>query len=281
MLWLRRIDVKSKQSNKALTRDEEVKKAVADVEFNVPQPLYAYLSQIGTYPDAMGKEMELDVPTLPTSTAQGHGGYHAPEVTENNHILFEEVPSLGIAGDMVMALTQERHEPEPDFHITFPEGSRPSKNLCGAFGPIGYRRPEIKQKLNGQGITPTEFPEYVEGTGFNRKYLLSISDILGKFETFRIEKVTFAGGETQTIITRPTEEDGNVQWTKKLVQASSSSTSSTGQIGASYLFAFQLYKEAGEGRTETARALNWCYIELNNSAIAGRSQARLRKEGEE
>jgi hypothetical protein len=116
--------------------------------------------------------------------------------------------------------------------------------------------------LNGQGITPTEFPEYVEGTRFNRKYLLSLSDVLGKFETFRNEKVNFtkmtrAGGETQTIVTTPTHEDGAVSWTKKLVQASSASTSSIGQIGASYMFGFQLYKEAGNGRNESEKSANW------------------------
>jgi hypothetical protein len=99
---------------------------------------------------------------------------------------------MGIAADMVMALTQEQHEPEVDFHIGKPEGTKFSENLCGKFAPIGYRRPEIKQRLNGQGITPTEFPEFVETTRFNRNYLMSVSDIIGKFDTFRCEKVCFA-----------------------------------------------------------------------------------------
>jgi hypothetical protein len=63
MMWLRLIDVKHKQGNKALTREEkELQKAAADIEFNIPQPLYAYLGQIGSYTDSMGKETELEIP---------------------------------------------------------------------------------------------------------------------------------------------------------------------------------------------------------------------------
>ena len=52
----------------------------------------------------MGKKTELNAPPLPVTRVQGHGGYHAAVIDMNTHNLFEEIPSLGIAGDMVMAL---------------------------------------------------------------------------------------------------------------------------------------------------------------------------------
>jgi hypothetical protein len=133
MLWMRLVEVKAKQNEKAITKEEkEIHKAAADTEYNVPQPLLSYLGQIGSYTDAMGKETELEVPALPVTVFQGHGGYHAAEVNEHTHNLFEEVPSLGIAADMVMALTQETSEPEvnfqkiyvDDFHLLVSDAQR-------------------------------------------------------------------------------------------------------------------------------------------------------------
>ena len=91
------------------------------MEFNVPQPVVTYLHQIGQFSDKMGETTDLDVPSLPTARAQGMGGYHAPAIDENTHNLFEEVPSLGIAGDMVMSLSQEAQEPTPNFRVQLPE----------------------------------------------------------------------------------------------------------------------------------------------------------------
>lgn len=134
------------------------------------------------------------------------GGYHAAEINEQTHNLFEEIPSLGISGDLVMALCQEGDNPTPNYRVRKPTGTIFNTNLTGNVSRIGGpRRPEILQKLAGtQGITATRFPEYLEGTRFNLKYLRSISDILGKFETFRTEKICFSrltryGGETQVI----------------------------------------------------------------------------------
>lgn len=115
--------------------------------------------------------------------------------------LFKEVPSLGVAADMVMAVASIHEEPVPNFHVTIPAGSQINQNLTGMFMPIGPRRVEIRQRLAGYDITATAFPEYVEGTRFHLCYIKSISDIVGQFETFRVERVCFqnmtrAGGDT-------------------------------------------------------------------------------------
>jgi hypothetical protein len=132
LLWLKLTDVKAKQGREALTSEERsIRKATEEMEFNVPQPVSAFLHQIGQFSDKMGKTTDVKVPSFPTQRAQGMGGYHSPEITEEAHNLFEEVPSLGIAGDMVMALCQDGIEPTPNFKVQIPKGAMITRNLTG------------------------------------------------------------------------------------------------------------------------------------------------------
>ena len=91
MLWCKLIDVKAKEGSVTLTNEEEaIRKAVTDEQFNIPQPIYAMLSEVGNYTDKMGKETRHQVPTLPITIVQGLGGYHANAITVDTHNLFEE-----------------------------------------------------------------------------------------------------------------------------------------------------------------------------------------------
>jgi hypothetical protein len=84
--------------------------------------------------------------------------------------------------------------------------------------------------------------EFARGTRFNLKYVKPISDIIGKFETFRVEKVcsknlTLNGGETQVVKSRPTETEDPERWNERNVHTISAATSSTATMGAAYCFA--------------------------------------------
>lgn len=48
LLWMKLIDVKTKEASLALTSEE---KAISDEQLNVPQPIFAMLSEIGNYTD--------------------------------------------------------------------------------------------------------------------------------------------------------------------------------------------------------------------------------------
>lgn len=160
MLWLRLIDIKAKNGLQALTREEKtLHKDTKDVVFNISQPLYIYLTSIGSIVDKMGKRTFLEPPPLPVTVVQQLGGYHAAEVNVDTHNVFEEVPSLGIAGDMLMAAATAAEGPARNSHIAFPQNATFSNNLLGQFPIIGPRRLEIRQKLNGFGITGTSFEE--------------------------------------------------------------------------------------------------------------------------
>lgn len=265
MLWIRLLDIKQKQALTALTSQEkDILKAVADVTFNVPQPIYAYLSQIGNVTDKMGKETLLSIPNLPIADAGGFGGYHHAEINEATHNLFEEIPSLGMIGDSIMTLAHNDPAPNTTVRVALPARSQiVAENLLGYRSPLVARRDEIKRRLASQGITADRFQEFVLHTRFNLRYLESLSDIIGKLETFRIEKVvirnlTLSGGESQVIMTKPLAgEELNQPWRDTIVAATSAACESTALTGAAYPFGFQLYKEPGEGATLTARSVRW------------------------
>jgi hypothetical protein len=156
--------------------------------------------------------------------------------------------------------------------MQIPEGSVITENLAGYSPIIGLQRIEIHQRLQNHGITPNAFPEYVRGTIFDLRYMLSISDTIGKYETFRNKKICFsrqtaAGGETQIIVTRPQVDEGLEQrWTNAIVQATSAGCESTAQIGPAYVFGFQLYIEDGHGQDITARAQRWSCLKMDRDA---------------
>lgn len=134
-------------------------------------------------------------------------------------------------------------------------GSRVNGNLSGNVGPITRGQPEIRTRLAAQGITMQSFPECTANTRLNLKYMEELSDIIGEMQTFRNQKVVFqrltlAGGESQIIKTEP-QGDGPENWRQCQMKATSFGCESTAQMGVSYLFGFQLFKEAGPGGNMT------------------------------
>lgn len=109
----------------------------------------------------MGKETEIEVPDLPVQVNQGFGGYHAAAITQQTHNLFEEVPSLEIAADAVMAASSVADNPVQENRVDVPVGSTHNGNLLCFSTNIGPRRMEIRQRLLGHGITTTAFPEMI------------------------------------------------------------------------------------------------------------------------
>jgi hypothetical protein len=202
LLWLKLLDVKSKQGMTALTSAEkDLRKGTQDVEFNVPQPIQAYLAQIGSVTDKMGKQTYLDIPPLPVTTNQGLGGYHSAAIDAETHNLYEEITCLGVAGDMLMAAASPDDIPNINVRVAIPAGSVLTENVAGYTPLTGPRRVEIRQRLFSYGITPDAFPEFVTGTRFDLKYMSSISDRIGQYGTFRNERVCFskqtvAGGKS-------------------------------------------------------------------------------------
>uniref|UniRef100_A0A1B6DIM7 Uncharacterized protein n=1 Tax=Clastoptera arizonana TaxID=38151 RepID=A0A1B6DIM7_9HEMI len=250
LMWLRLIDIKAKQTNQALTREEkDLRKVTEHDVFNLPRPLYVYLAAIGQHKDKMGKLTELEIPPLPITVAGGKGGYHANAVNENTHNLFEEVPTLGVLADIIMSIATA-NPGVPVIPIELPENTELTTNFIGYLPQQAPSRPEVVRRLNGLGIMPQAFPEYTANTRFNIKYIRSLSDLLGQIPTFKVEKVSIPslnliGSATMVIETKPVIIDEVQSWTNRSVETTSAADETSGAMGSAYMCGFQLYKEDG------------------------------------
>lgn len=52
------------------SQENDIREAVADEAFNVPEPIFIYLKEVGTYTDKMGKDTLLEILALPTLVVQ-------------------------------------------------------------------------------------------------------------------------------------------------------------------------------------------------------------------
>ncbi|KOB64951.1 Uncharacterized protein OBRU01_22018 [Operophtera brumata] len=263
MLWSRLLDIKAKRGNTNLTFQElEFCKAVMLHEYNIPQPIYLFLKGIGEVKDPTGKTVHLANHQLPVTVVQGSGGYHSVAIDANTHNLFEEIPSLGICGDIVMAEASEAAQPVPNFRV-LPQHTRATRALCGYFGPIGARKEEVRILLQSIGVRDNGFDETIGGTRLNINLLQKVSDYFSGSSTFRNEKVeldalTGEGDGVQLIKSIPTDEnvDTTARWTNLFIRPNSSNASPVTTFGASYLMGYQLQKDAIAGNNA-----NWCCVE--------------------
>lgn len=262
LLWGRLLDIKRKRCYSSLSETElKLLQAISEQEWNVPQPLYLYYRSIGHVRDKTGKTVFLKDHTLPVIAAQNRSGYHSSTIDASNHNLYEEMPSLGICGDILMAIASDEPAPVPTIG-PLQNDTNPTENLLGYMGPIGTRKEEIKILLNSIGITNDQFHEIVPNTRLNLQLMQKISDYLYTTRTFRNEKIkidslTSDGEPVQFIRTKPTADNTNenTRWTNKIIRPYSTNAEATTTFGASYFVGFQLYKEA----TGTNNR-NWCCI---------------------
>lgn len=216
---------------------------------------------IGHVKDKTGKTVYLQDHVLPTTVVQNKSGYHSQTIDVDSHNKYEELPSLGVCGDILMAIASDEAAPTPIIG-PLPANLTPTQNLLRYMGPIGTRKEEIKILLNSVGITNDSFHEIVPNTRLNLQLLQKISDYLYSTKTFRNEKVkidslTSDGEAVQFIRTKPTSDNINVatRWTNKIIRPYSANAEATTTFGASYFVGFQIFKEA----TNTNNT-NWCCV---------------------
>ncbi|KAJ8728514.1 hypothetical protein PYW07_006210 [Mythimna separata] len=236
-------------------------------DYNVPQPIYLFLKEIGEVKDVTGKTVHLADHTLPVTVVQGMGGYHSQSINAATHNLYEEIPSLGICGDIVMAESSDAATPVANFRV-LPQQTKATRALCGNFGPIGTRKEEVRILLNSVGVTPTSFDEVIGGTRLNIHLIQKVSDYFAGSPTFRNEKVkldalTVEGDAAQLIKSVPTDEnvDPRARWTNVVIRPISAVANETSTLGASYLMGYQLAKMPIADSNA-----NWCCVEQASDA---------------
>lgn len=270
LVWGRLLELKHKQGKTVLTSEEKgYRNAMKEETFTVPQPLYTYLTQMGQVTDKLGKTTQISVPPLPITQVGGYGGYHAEAITLDTHNLYEEVPCLGLYGDVLMALSQDMLQPAVGLRVEIPDGSEVNSNLLGYVPRLNRACPETRQRLAASGITNLVFPEFVENTRFNLNYIKQVSAVIAEIPTFRSERVridstALVGGETQVVLTKPVigiEDDVNIRETTVVATVPFAET--TAKVGAAYLFGYQLYKEPSLNRDPTTAHSRWCCVQAS------------------
>ncbi len=262
LLWARLVDIKAKRAQTPLTQTEtDFRRYFTENEYNVPQPITCVLRGIGHVVEPRGKTLYMEDTNLPVAVVGRKGGYFSTEITTESHNLYEELPTLGVAGDVLEAVSLAEQNPVPNIPVLTPH-TAPTENLVGYSANIPLRKEEVRQALNSFGIFHDRFDENVAGTRFNVHLVNYVSDTLGKLTMFRMDKVNITamtqnGTLTQLIKTVPstTENTQNVRWTNAVVQPKTVSADATTIVGSSYYAGFQLVKEAFGGDHHV-----WCCL---------------------
>ncbi|XKL66124.1 hypothetical protein PGB90_009544 [Kerria lacca] len=198
----------------------------------------------------------------------GRTGYHSAGVIDvANHNQYEELPTLGVVGDIIMSLT--RVEPQPAVNIPIiPQNMNATNNLLGYNEILQQRRDELKTVISSVGITHRNFPETIPGTRLCYDLFDLIDNALAVTDVFKVEKVNLCslgldGSEAQLVITSHIGANNprDTRSTQATVQPKMVSAESTSLVGATYFTGFQLTKEAYQ-----ADNTNWCCIEGRDEA---------------
>lgn len=248
-LWARLIDIKARREHTPLTEVErEFHRFFKTKTYAIPQPLLIYLRTWGHFRDQRGNLLYLADHTLPVTVVGGRTGYHSNRITAQNHNLYEELPCLGVAGDVLQAVAQRVAGAVPAIPV-LPPHTAASPNLLGFTGPIPLYKEEISTTLDSYGITPNQFNEFLATTRLNVQLLNYVSNILAATSTFKINMVNITdlgteGTEAQLVTSKP--RDDNMLGTlchDCIVEIRSPSATTDTIMGVAFIFGMQLYKE--------------------------------------
>nr|APG79082.1 hypothetical protein 5 [Hubei tetragnatha maxillosa virus 9]APG79160.1 hypothetical protein 5 [Hubei tetragnatha maxillosa virus 9] len=266
LLWARLLDIKAKLNQQLTEVEKDYLRMFEDRTFNMPQPVYLFLKGIGCVRDKSGKDLDLAPHTLPVVMAGGKNGYIAAAMDATNHMDFEEIPSLGVCGDVLQAQSTEEN-----LVLGFLSAEvEPTSNMAGYFGRVTPVKEEIKITLMSFGIG-ARFEENINGTRLNMGLIDYVSAYLMTSMTFRNEAVEIAaltreGSLTQLVKTKPTRENVMATtWVDAVVRPVASFADDLATFGSSYFAGYRLFKEGVKivtrsqdgGKVETYNHRNW------------------------
>lgn len=268
LLHFRLLEAKYRSHSFMTDKERLIRLHVCGIKFNIPSPLYVFLKEIGTLSLEPYGEQNLKAPALPVTVIQGFGGYHAKEVNEDNHNLFEEVPSLGIAGDMLMdiaALKDSVKQKSTCLRLGKPENSEFTENLVGLslnHSPRGRDYSLTRGRLCRFNITAEEFEETFQDTRINLPYILYLSEIMRCLTKLKIYNTpsNIDGGVTQLILTRPKNLKPDQTWRTCVIDVLCNISAGVYVFEWAHFCGFQLFKEDGPGDTRSEKVANWSCV---------------------
>jgi hypothetical protein len=254
LIWLRIVHLKQTNSQPITAEEDALLTLTQTATFVVPEPLLTQLRHLGNTTSAVKQLLIPEFPPLPTTVVGNHGGYFPVPLpypiplnqTGEEHLMYLEFPCLGVLAEAVCNTVDATAQPGAYISNIDFQGSQPSANLLG-FKPLGYRRPEAFNTALDIGITPNQFPQYPDNTGFNFQFMMSISSLLAGTQTFKNTDVSFStltelGSVAQLMIERPTPIQGQLCLQGE-IQPFGLVHESPSIFGAATFFCTQLMKE--------------------------------------
>lgn len=271
MFWLRQLSIKRTRGRVPLT---EIERSILDTftptSFVVPKPLYAYLSALGDVTSPTGEKLIYREPSLGTAVRDGVGGFVADaDVDANTHILYEEIPYVGVAAHVLRA-SSNINLLNP-FPIPSPLGNGLNRNCLGFRLQTSVRKAQQVSILQNYGIQAGEpFPDVTAGAAFCPDILSHVAQMLTEYfvafdlKEFSVPNQPCTGSLAQLIPLHPTNWIGGTQRVKDAyVVAKSLWQPEPTQLGVSVAFAFQLWKENNPNAPAVPinqRTNAWCCI---------------------
>lgn len=172
---MRAISLKSHNNQELTDAEQEILQFLIKEEFCLPEPIYGQVMNIGNIVTPMDHHLYPEFLPLPDFSYDNVGGYYGdPEQDEEVHNLYEELPCLGVVCEAVMHSVSNEPPGLYESRIVYHD-QQPNHNFLG-FRSLGYKRAEAKNLALECDITFQSFPSEPADTGFNIRFLRSISN---------------------------------------------------------------------------------------------------------
>lgn len=219
LLWFRFISLKAKNANPLTDDESDIITILQTQIFAVPEPISIQLHSLGNIETMSGQHLYPEFPPIPTAVISGQPGFYGtltppgPGVDNSLHLLYEEIPCLGVLAHAVkQAVSNRPAGPYPSL-VTY-ANQQPNANLLG-YKNLSFRRNEAKNFALAHGITESSFRSYPPNCALNIEFLIAISNLLATTKTFKIEHIVFPtltenGSQAQIVVTHPVPAQGQL-----------------------------------------------------------------------
>lgn len=267
LLWIKILNHRFANQGDITESEQRLYTLTAEKVYNIPEPLLIFFKSFGDFTTVTGENKKIFFPPLPSTVSNHRGGYFAEIIAEDNHYLFENLPCLGLAGDLLMSSLVPTNAPGtlPAVNIEVPPRTTANQNLLWV-QPLSYRKPDTLSYVTDLGIAHNQFPETIPNTRLNLQLLDRLSVNMKQCKSFRITETQIihlgmTGTIIQEIVTRAIPTDHTILCVQDEIAATSITRESTASVGASHLMSLQFSKSmAIDGDNDTENSLPWSCI---------------------
>lgn len=266
LLWIKIAHHRLSESTDTRTTEARVIKMTNNRHFSAPRPIFEYLRTFGDYTSTTGVDMKIKFPPIPANRGSKKSGYFWKEINQENHTLFENYPTLGVAGDALMTSLEETDPTThyPSVGITSSIGTHISTNIPW-YQPVDRNKSVInddtRKALAKCGVSHNHFRETIAKTRINIPLIDHISKTLRKTMPTHMVAINFPaigtnGSQIQEIqiFSHPTASTTKCE--EGFLIAKSHTLQTPTQVGVAAYMMLQLHKESASDSNCIQTAVN-------------------------